>query len=124
MPNTKTYPYEARITEDLAQRIFGWRCFPDRFLTGNRKWIPKWRFAPFERLDDAIRLLDAAADNYRLFGTGKGRAFSAVVRVNKRVGKAHGEPKARSITTALAIALGLIDNNKSRVASFRRGVAD
>jgi hypothetical protein len=50
-----------RLTAILAQRVMGWRVAPDRFLMGNRRWSPRWRFQPTERVKDAYRLLERAA---------------------------------------------------------------
>ena len=50
-----------RLTELLAERLLGWRVTPDRFLTGNRGWRPRWRFQPLEHFADAAMVLEAAA---------------------------------------------------------------
>lgn len=46
------------LTRLLAERVLGWATSPDRFLTGNRRWMPRWRFRPFDRLEDSFKLLD------------------------------------------------------------------
>jgi hypothetical protein len=46
------------LTALLAQKVMGWNVAPDRSLIGNRSWIPRWRFQPTEKLDDAFRLLE------------------------------------------------------------------
>jgi len=48
------------VTARLAERVMGWSVAPDRYLIGNRSWIPRWRFQPLERLEDAFRLLEKA----------------------------------------------------------------
>ena len=91
----------------LAKRVMGWGVGPDRFLTGNRGWISRWRFQPTERLADALRLLEKAAPGeYDMRGDGEGN-----VRVHVRIGDATGEAcgpsKARAITYAIARAFGI-----------------
>ena len=95
-----------QLTAILAERVMGWGVGPDRFLMGNREWMPRWRFAPLTNLEDAFRLLDTSATAYTL-ATSKDGNFEAEVRVGEHVGKASGEPKARTITIALALAIGL-----------------
>lgn len=94
-----------RLTEKLAAQVLGWKATPDRFIKSGRSWIPRWRFRPLTELADAFRLLDDAAAHYTL--TGNGTAFAAEVQIESRRGKAVGEQKARTITVAVARALGL-----------------
>src|ERR1039458_3711266 len=59
-------PLERAMTGDhlaavLAERVMHWRVTPDRFLTGNRGWLPRWRFQPTKNPKDAFRLLEAVA---------------------------------------------------------------
>lgn len=105
---------KARLTEELAHRILGWKSAPDRFLKAGRGWLPKWRFAPFERLEDAFRLLDSA-DTYVL--TKADSSFAAEVWVGSCTGRALGELKATTITLALAKAIGLYPSDEA-VPSF------
>jgi hypothetical protein len=97
---------DRRITDELAHRVMGWRAAPNRFMKADRAWLPRWRFDPFSRFDDAFLLLHHAAAQYRLSITERG-FFTAVVRVRGRTGKASGEPKPRTITLAIARSLGL-----------------
>lgn len=94
-----------RLTETLAAAAFGWKAAPDRFIKPGRSWIPKWRFRPLECLEDAMGVLDRVATGYRL-ELCEGGVFKAEVRVGSQVGKAAGEPKARTITLAVVAALG------------------
>jgi hypothetical protein len=32
-----------QLTAVLAGRVMGWGVGPDRFLMGNRGWMPSWR---------------------------------------------------------------------------------
>ena len=95
------------LTAELAQKVMGWNVAPDRFLVGNRSWIPRWRFQPLERLEDAFRLLDKAQPEHYSMGLDAGGRFFAEVRIGSRLGKARDDSKPRAITLALACALGL-----------------
>ena len=97
---------DQRLTEELAARVLGWRLAPGRYIKSGRCWIPRWRFQPLVELDDAFKLLDGAAHFYILKSDRSG-AFSAEVSVGRNTGKASGKSKARTITLALAHALGL-----------------
>jgi len=57
-------------------------------------------------LEDAFRLLDRAGGTY-LVSVGPDGVFSVEVRIGEGIGRASGEPKARSITVAISRALGL-----------------
>jgi hypothetical protein len=95
-----------RLTECLAVQVMGWRTAPGRFIKAGRAWTPSWKFAPLTNLEDVFTLLDAAASTYTL-RTVTGGMFEAEVRVGGRVGNASGKAKARTITLALARAVGL-----------------
>ena len=91
----------------LAKRVMGWGVGPDRFLIGNRGWMPRWRFQPTEKLADALRLLEKAApEEYDMRGDSEGS-----VRVHVRIGDAMGEAcsasKPCAITWAIARAIGI-----------------
>jgi hypothetical protein len=99
---------EERLVERLAVQVMGWRKAPGRYLKAGRTWIPSWRFAPLTTLEDAFKLLAASDSTYTL-RAGTESVFEAEVHVRGCVGKAFGEPKARTITLALVRALGLDD---------------
>src|SRR5271157_3769220 len=91
----------------LAKRVMGWGVGPDRFLTANRGWMPRWRFQPSEKLADALRLLEKAApEEYTMRGDSDGN-----VRVHVQIGDATGEACCASqpyaIACAIARALGI-----------------
>lgn len=91
----------------LAKRVMGWGVGPDRFLTGNRGWIPRWRFQPTEKLPDALRLLDAAAPvEYDMRG-GDGGTFHVRVRIGDTAAEVSSPCKPRAITCAIARAIGI-----------------
>jgi hypothetical protein len=94
------------LIDELAKRLLGWRARPDRFLKSGREWIPKSRFNPFERLEDAFVLLDRAGATYTLLGS-SAHPFTAKVQIDQHMGSASGAQKARVITTAIVRALKL-----------------
>lgn len=94
------------LIDQLAQRILHWSVGPDRFLAGNRSWIPRWRFNPLEKLEDAFMLLDhSGSSRYSILNVGG--AFDVEVEYAGRIGRATGSSGARTVTTALARSLGL-----------------
>lgn len=97
---------DERLTDELAVRVMGWKSAPDRYVKSGRSWIPKWRFAPLSCLDDAFQLLASSNSTYKL-ECAPGGVFSVEVKIGGRTGHASGEPTARTITLALARALGL-----------------
>lgn len=97
---------DAQLTDELASRVMGWKVASGRFVKPSRSWIPKWRFAPLERLEDAFLVLDTARAAYTLSRSAAG-AFSVSVRLRHGRGEASGEPKPRTITIALAKASGI-----------------
>ena len=91
----------------LAERVMGWGVGPDRFLMGNRGWMPRWRFQPTEKLADALRLLETAApEEYDMRGDNEGNV-RVQVRIGGTTGEARGASKPRAITWAIARALGI-----------------
>lgn len=95
------------LIQQLAQQVMGWGVAPDRFLLGNRSWIPRWRFQPLERLEDAFRLLEKAQPEHYSMGLDASGRFSVEVRIRGKLGVARDELKPRAITLAIARALGL-----------------
>lgn len=95
------------LTAVLAEKVMGWGIGPDRFMMGDRRWQPRWRFQPAKRLEDAFRLLERAAPHeYALRGAENG-GFWASVRVAGTTGEAHASSQAAAITFAVARAIGL-----------------
>jgi hypothetical protein len=96
-----------KLTAILAERIMGWGVGPDRFIMGNRGWMPRWRFQPAEKLEDAFRLLEEAApQEYSICGDDKGN-IHARVRIDGTAGEARGTSKPLTITYAIARAVGI-----------------
>ena len=94
------------LIDQLAQQVLHWRVGPDRFITGNRSWLPRWRFNPLQRLEDAFMLLDhSESSRYVILQTGG--AFQVEVEHDGTIGRAADDSKPRAITLALARSLGL-----------------
>jgi len=93
------------LTAALARSVMGWEVAPERFLVGKRRWMPRWRFQPVEKLEDAFRLLEAAApQEYSMGREGQG-LFWVRVRIGQALGRARDRSKSRAITVAVARAL-------------------
>jgi hypothetical protein len=89
----------------IAERVMGWEVAPDRFLLGDRRWLPRWRFQPTEKLEDAFRLLDAAMPQQYKMGREAAGLFWVRVRIAGKTGEARHHSKPRAITQAVARAL-------------------
>lgn len=96
-----------RLTETLAVQVMGWTVGPERYMLGGRRWIPRWRFRPMARIEDAVRLLERAAAQEHTTGAAEKGEFWARVRVRGVVGEARDRSQARAITLAVARALGI-----------------
>jgi hypothetical protein len=92
----------------LAQRVMGWRVCPDRFLTGDRQWLPRHKFQPTKKLDNAFQLLSAAQPvEYRLGGTSRTGPCWARVKLNGSAGEATSRSMPLAICLAVARAVGI-----------------
>ena len=109
---------EERLTAKLAEDVLGWKAGPDRFIKSGRRWIPKWRFAPFIRLDDAFELLNRLGSQCRLERAANG-IFTVQVRLCGRIGEAFGPEPARAVTYAIARMLEIVDETELTVGSAR-----
>jgi len=99
---------DARLTQELAARVMGWRSAPGRYLiSSDRRWIPARQFQPLQNVGDAVALLEHAGAEYAL-ACGRGGAFAARVSTGTREGKASGDCSARVLTMALVEALGIL----------------
>ena len=96
-----------QLTAVLAERVMGWTVGPDRFMMGNRGWMPRWRFQPAEKLDDAFRLLqEASPQAYSICGDDKG-SIHVEVHINGAVGEAQGTSIPGAVAYAVARAVGV-----------------
>jgi hypothetical protein len=95
------------LTTMLARKVMRWSIAPERLLLGRRGWIPRWRFQPTEKLEDAFRLLEEAAPgSYTMRRDGQG-PFCVQVQIGEETGTAEDPSKPRAITLAIARALKL-----------------
>ena len=97
----------ATLTAQLAKLVMHWDVAPDRFLIGERRWIPRWRFQPTERLEDAFRLLEKAGPESYSMSDAEKDTFSVKVCIGGKVGEAQDDSKPRAITLAVARSFGL-----------------
>jgi hypothetical protein len=90
----------------LAERVFGWRTAPDRFLTGSRSWIPHWKFNPLRQISDAFQLLDASEPSQYAICLNDGQ-FHVDIEIRGNVGTANDRSRQQAIIVALARSLKL-----------------
>ena len=83
----------------------GWEVAPDRFLVGKRRWLPRWRFRPTERLEDAFRLLEEACPQKYAMGSEREGLFWVQIQIGEATGEACHRSKPLAITLAIARAL-------------------
>jgi hypothetical protein len=112
MPNTTAAVERAaiddqRLTARLAEIAMGWRVTGGRFLMGNKRWAPRWRFQPLKKIADAMRLLEKAGPTTCAMNCDSNGTFHVKVRLAGKTGEANDKSKARAITYAIAGALGL-----------------
>src|SRR5579864_188052 len=96
-----------QLTAILAERVMGWTVGPDRFMMGNRGWMPRWRFQPADKLDDAFRLLQEAAPQAYSICSDNNGSIHVQVRINGSVGEARGTSMPGAVTYAVARAVGI-----------------
>jgi hypothetical protein len=97
---------KARLTDELACRVMGWKPGRDRFIKSDRQWTPRWRFQPLTDVDDAFQLLNAGAGSLVL-RTAKDGSYLAQVKLGHRTGRASSLSVATSISVAIARAIKL-----------------
>ena len=96
------------LTAALAKGVMGWTVGPDRFLMGNRGWMPRWRFQPTEKLEDAFRLLEEALpQEYIICRQEKSDTIHVLVRIRDVWGEALESSVALTISYAVARAWGI-----------------
>jgi hypothetical protein len=96
-----------QINAILAAGVLRWRVTPDRFLTGDRGWLPRWKFQPAQKLADAIRLLEAANTEEYSVAAGANGDFCARVRINGATTEGRANTKPLAICLAVAAAVGI-----------------
>ena len=95
------------LTNLVATRVMNWTVAPDRFMRGDRKWIPTWRFEPCEKFAHAVQLLDATRPTTYSLSADQNGYFLARVQVDDVVGEARDRSRSRALTIAVARAMGI-----------------
>jgi hypothetical protein len=95
------------LTMRLAKHVMGWVASGDRYVTGNRSWLPGWRFRPAECIRDAFRLLEEARPNSCTMHLDETGSFCVRVQIGDALGQSRDRSKPRAITHAIARAVGL-----------------
>jgi hypothetical protein len=98
---------EDQLTAMLAERVMGWRVTGGRFLMGDRRWEPRWRFQPAKKIADALQLLQKAASEEFSVRSDATGLFHARIRIDGKVGVAMEKSHARAVTFAIARAVGI-----------------
>jgi hypothetical protein len=109
------------LTAVLAQRVMGWHVAPERFIIEGRRWMPAWRFQPLERLQDAIRLLEAADPDEYCIHKRRDSEFSVRVQLSGSSGEASEPSEPRAITFAIARAFGFEPEGGESIQTGAKG---
>jgi hypothetical protein len=96
------------LTGLLAERVMNWAAAPNRFMTGHRTWIPRWRFQPSQNLTHAFQLLAAAMPKRYSVSADETGYFRARVQIGKVAGESRNRSMPLAITCAVARASGLM----------------
>jgi hypothetical protein len=91
----------------LAEHIFYWRVSPNRFLTGNRCWLPRWKFQPTTKLNDALRVLEGLEPQEFSISADRKDGYCAKVTIADRVIYGRDKSKPMAICRAVAAVLGI-----------------
>lgn len=96
-----------RLTEALAQKTLGWKSGPNRYLMSNRRWLPKWRFQPTEKIADAFHLVEAGGvEKYQILAERKNK-YLVKVRTSRSTGQGCATSLPLAISLAVARAYGI-----------------
>lgn len=97
----------APLTDQLAVQVMGWGLAQDRYVLGQRRWLPRWRFQPLHRVEDAFRLLQKA-DPQQFTMQRNARGITQIkLCLNGKKGEARSSSTACAVTLAIARALAL-----------------
>ena len=96
-----------QLTAILARRVMGWGVGPDRFSMGDRRWLPRGRFRPTERIQDAFRVLQAAEPSEYTVVGGNGKSSWVSLRIDGASGEASAPSMPTAICLAIARAIGI-----------------
>jgi hypothetical protein len=95
------------LTGILAERVMKWTASPNRFMLGNGRWVPRWRFQPCENLANAFELLDAVRPKAYSMGADETGSIYAKVQIGGVVGECRNRSMPLAITFAVARASGI-----------------
>lgn len=97
---------QARLSIALVERVLGWRVGEGRWITGpDRRWLSLPSFAPTDRIQDALHLLERANADF-VIASRRGAVVAEVV-IAGQTARARGTGLALVLCTALAKALGV-----------------
>jgi hypothetical protein len=99
-----------QLTALLAENVMHWRVGPERFLMDGRRWLPRWKFQPVQKLTDAIRLLEAAKPEAYSVAAEPNGTFCARVSVSGVTAEGHARTKPLAICLAVAAVAGIAVN--------------
>jgi hypothetical protein len=97
---------DEQLTSELAVRAMRWRLAPGRFLKPDGGWTSRSGFRPLVDIGDALKALQAVTHDYSLVAKPSG-GITVDVRLPERTGHAAGKSTARTVSLALAQALGI-----------------
>src|SRR5580693_5422407 len=92
-----------KLTSKLA-RLLGWKIAPNRYVLGNRKWLPRWRFQPAKNIADSFRVLEAAGVEEYVLHCG----LNGLYRVQLRTRHASAEAAGPSLPLAICLAIARV----------------
>ena len=97
----------AHLTSVLAKTVMGWSVSPSRFMMDARRWLPRWRFQPLSRIEDAFRLLQQASPMEYSIAASQSGDYTVKVRIGDTTGVAREASQPLAITLAIARAVGI-----------------
>lgn len=97
---------DEQLTSALVERAMRWRLAPGRYLKPGGGWTSRSGFRPLVDVRDALQALEAVTGDYSILAK-PGEGITVAVRISGLTGKAAGKSKARTISLALALALGI-----------------
>ncbi len=112
---------DRELTDVIACRVLGWTVCRDRYIISARRWAPRWRFQPLERVEDAFKGLNSVANSY-LIERRTSEENSVAVFTETGAGSSSSSSLPRAISIATARAVG-IDVPAALEASANRSTA-
>ncbi len=106
---------DEQLTTELAVQAMQWRLAAGRYLKPEGGWVSRSGFRPLVDVKDAFRALEAVTSDYSILAK-PGKGITVEVRLRGKTGKASGKLKARTISFALAHALGIETEHDTQVS--------